>query len=204
MGQIVETQISRLPCSSTSLKQPFIDHISYQPHQSSPPENCDQLLRRALRIWVESTTDCPYFSSLGQGLVDPPHQRKEKVARPCIPWSFRWRALRKGSKGEVAAITSVLLGIPKLGWGGGRKSKTWPFCLSNECWPTHPMKHTHLDKEGHSKCDCKHYHHGDSPRGRGANELGKKQEKLFSNVCTVNTGGYLCNRTQNHFGWKKP
>lgn len=65
------------------------------------------------------------------------------------------------------------------------------------------MKHTHLDKEGHSKCDCKHYHHGDSPRGRGANELGKKQEKLFSNVCTVNTGGYLCNRTQS-FRLKKP
>lgn len=65
------------------------------------------------------------------------------------------------------------------------------------------MMHTHLNKEGHSKCDCKHDHHGDSPCGGGANELGKKQKKLLSNVSTGNNGGYLYNGTQNHLGWEK-
>lgn len=129
MGQTVETQISHLLCLAMSLKQPFIDHISYQLPQSSPPENCDHFLLRLFKIWAENTTDCPYFSNLGQGLIDPAHQRKEKVAMPFIPLSFRWSALRKGSKGEVAAITPVLLDIPKMIWGAGRKSKTWQFYL---------------------------------------------------------------------------
>jgi len=49
-------------------------------------------------MWVENMKDCPYFSNLRQGLINPTHQRKEKVAEPCIPlyliiqmWGFEER-----------------------------------------------------------------------------------------------------------------